>query len=125
MIEEPVAPLLHKSEPLKPEAVNTELSQLLTTSTVGGSGFAFGAAIAFAEGLVQPFTDCVTVYVPAVVTVIDAVVSPVLHNNEPVTAEAVNNELPQLLVVFTVGGSGVVFGAEVPLPSGLVQPFTD
>jgi hypothetical protein len=32
-----------------------------------------------------------------VVTVIDAVVAPVLHNNVPVVPVAVNTELPQLL----------------------------
>ena len=34
--------------------------------------------------LVQELTVCVTLIVPAVVSVMEAVVAPVLHNNEPV-----------------------------------------
>jgi hypothetical protein len=45
---------------------------------------------------VHPFTVCVTVYVPAVVTVIDGAVAPVLQSNDPVNDPAVNVELPQL-----------------------------
>ena len=67
---------------------------------------------------------CVTVYVPATVTVIDEVVAPLLHNNEPVNPEAVNTELPQLLATVTVGADGVAIGAAVPLPAALVHPFT-
>ena len=47
-----------------------------------------------------------------------------LHNNDP---EAVvdNVDVPsQLFTTFTVGVAGVVFGAAVPEPSALVQPFT-
>ena len=54
---EPVAPLLHNNEPVKPEAVNCELSQLLRTVTVGAEGKAFGAAMALAGELLQPFMD--------------------------------------------------------------------
>ena len=39
-----VSPVLHNKEPVKPEAVNTELPQLLATSTVGAHGVVFGAA---------------------------------------------------------------------------------
>jgi hypothetical protein len=60
--------------------------------------------------------------VPAVVTVIDAVVAPVLQCRfVPV---AVNTELPQLFVTVTVGGAGIVFGFAVPLVVVLVQPVT-
>jgi len=55
--------------------------------------------------------------------VIDDVVSPVLHTKEPVNAEAVNTELPQLLVTDTVGAGGEVFGAAVPLAALLIQPL--
>jgi hypothetical protein len=51
---------------------------------MGADGIACGAAPPLPEGLVQPFNVCVTEYVPAVVTVIDEVVSPLLHNKEPV-----------------------------------------
>ncbi len=62
--------------------------------------------------------------IPDVLTDIDAVVAPVLHNNDP--AAAVENvEVPsQLSVTVTTGARGAVFGAAVPLPCGLVQPFT-
>ncbi len=59
------------------------------------------------------------------VTVMDAVVAPVLHNSEPVNPEAVNSELPQLLTTLTVGAATEEFaGAAVPLPAALVHPFT-
>ena len=83
MIDEAVAPLLHNKEPLNDPAVNVVLPQLSTTDTVGAAGIAFGAATPLPEGLVQPFTICVTEYVPAVVTVIDEVVAPLLHNRSP------------------------------------------
>ena len=61
------------------------------------------------------------------VTVIDVVVSPVLHVL-PVAAEEVNVTEPPAqnvvgpfaLMVIT----GVVFGAAMPVPAALVQPFT-
>ena len=62
---------------------------------------------------------------PAVVTVMEAVVAPLLHNKVPVKPEAVNTEFPQLLVTDTAGtGTTDVFGAAVALPGALVQPFT-
>ncbi len=79
-----VAPLLHNKEPVKDVAVNVELPQLFTTVTTGADGIACGAATALPERLAHPFTVWVTVYVPAVVTVIDEVVAPLLHNKEPV-----------------------------------------
>ena len=84
VIDEVVAPLLHNKEPVNDVAVNIELPQLFTTVTTGADGIACGAATPLPEGLVHPFTVCVTVYVPAVVTVIDEVVAPLLHNKEPV-----------------------------------------
>ena len=84
MIDEAVAPLLHNKEPVNDVAVNVELPQLSTTDTVGADGIACGAATPLPEGLVQPFTVCMTVYVPAVVTVMDEVVAPLLHNRSPV-----------------------------------------
>ena len=79
-----VAPLLHNKEPVKDVTVNVELPQLSTTDTMGADGISCGAATLLPEGQVQPFTVCVTEYVPAVVTVIDEVVAPLLHNKEPV-----------------------------------------
>ena len=85
----------------------------------------YGAATPLPEGLVHPFTVCVTVYVPAVVTVIeDEVVAPLLHNKEPVKDVAVNVELPQLFITVTTGADGIAFGAAIALPEALVHPFT-
>jgi hypothetical protein len=57
--------------------------------------------------------------------VIDELVEPLLQSSEPVKAEAVSTELPQLSVTVTVGVATALFiGAAVPLPSGLVHPLT-
>lgn len=89
------------------------------------AGVGLGAAVPAPLGLEHPFTVCFTVYVPAVVTVIEVVVAPVLHNNVPVNDPAVNTELLQLLVTETVGaGTFEVNGAATPLPGELVHPFT-
>ena len=61
MIDEVVAPLLHNKAPVKDVAVNIELPQLFTTVTPGADGITFGAATPLREGLVHPFTVCVTV----------------------------------------------------------------
>ena len=79
----------------------------MTTVTTGADGIDKGAAIPEPEALVHPPTVLVTVYVPAVVTVIDEVVAPVLHNNAPV-AVVDNTELPQLLTTVTKGADGVI-----------------
>ena len=61
---------------------------------------------------------------PAVVTVIDSIVSPVLHNNVPVYPDAINKELPQLFTTVTTGASAGEFnGVAMSLPGVLVQPF--
>jgi hypothetical protein len=44
-----------------PDAVNSELPQLSITETEGADGTDFGAAVALADGPVQPFSVCVTV----------------------------------------------------------------
>ena len=89
------------------------------------AGVGFGAAVPLPLGLAHPFTVCLTVYVPAVVTVIEVVVAPVLHNNVPVNEPAVSTLLLQLLVTETVGAvTFEVTGAATPLPAELVHPFT-
>ena len=60
---------------------------------------------------------------PAVVTVIDSVVSPVFHNKEPLNPEAVRTELPQLFTTSIVGANGMTLGTAAPLPGALVHPF--
>ena len=82
-----------------------------------------GAATPEPAALVQPSTVWVTVYVPALLTVIDEEVSVVLHNNVP-DADVDKLDVPQLFVTFTVGAAGVDFGAAVPDPAALVQPST-
>src|SRR4030095_3755119 len=119
-----VSPVLHKIDPVTPVAVNSELPQLLTTAIPGADGIGIGAAVPLAIGLEQPSTVWFTVYVPAVVTVIELVVSPVLHNIDPVSPVAVSTELPQLLAISIPGASTVeVTGAATPLPASLVQPL--
>ena len=81
VIEAVVSPVLHNNVPVYPLAVSTELPQLSATSIDGAHGIVLGAATPLPDALVHPSTVCVTVYVPPVVTVMDAVVSPVLHNN--------------------------------------------
>jgi len=126
VIEGVVAPVLHNNVPVNALAVNTELLQLLMTVTVGAGTLEFtGAATRLPGELVHPFTVCVTVYVPAAVTVMEVVVAPVFHNNDPVNDPAVNVELPQLFTTVTVGAETLAFsGAATPLPGELVHPFT-
>ena len=61
-----------------------EEPQLFITDTDGADGALFGAAVPLPATLGHPFTVCVTVYVPPLLTVMDCVVSPVFHNNVPV-----------------------------------------
>ena len=126
MIEAVVAPVFQSNEPVNEAAVNVELPQLSTTVTVGAETLAFNGAATPVPGLlVHPFTVCVTLYVPAAATVIEGVVAPVFHNNDPVNDPAVNVELPQLFTTVTVGEETLAFnGAAIPLPEGLVHPFT-
>jgi hypothetical protein len=58
-----------------------------------------------------------------VVTVILGVVAPLLHNKVP-KAVVDKMEVPQLSTTVTPGVAGAVFGAAVPEPGRLVQPFT-
>jgi hypothetical protein len=123
-MDEVVAPLLHNNVPVKFAAVKTELPQLLTTDTVGVGGTTFGADTPLPAALMHPLIVCVTVYVAALLTVIEFVMAPLLHNNDPVKLPAVNTELPQLLATDTVGADGITFGADMPLPFALIHPFT-
>jgi hypothetical protein len=55
----------------------------------------------------------------------DVVVCPPgLHDKLPVNPEAVSVDDPQLFTTLTEGAAGMVNGAAVPLPAGLVQPLT-
>ena len=59
VIEADSAPLLHKIEPVVPNAVNVELPHSFTT-LMEGAGTITGVASAVAEGLLQPLIVCVT-----------------------------------------------------------------
>ena len=114
-----VSPVLHSNVPVKFDAVRSDVPlQLSVTVTVGAFGALPGAATPLPAADVHPApTDCVTVYVPAVVTVIVAVVSPVLHSNVPVKFDAVRSDVPlQLSVTVTVGAFGALPGLATPLP---------
>jgi len=54
----------------------------------------------------------------------ELVVSPVLHNNDPVTSIAVNTEFSQLLITDIPGAGRMDFGAAVTLAAMLLQPFS-
>ncbi len=124
VIEAVAAPVLHNNVPAATVDNVDVLLQLSVTVTTGAAGIVFGAAVPLPDVLVHPFTVVVTVYVPAVLTIIDGVVAPVLHNNVPAATVDNVDVLLQLSVTVTTGAAGVVFGAAVPLPDGLVHPFT-
>jgi len=74
--------------------------------TVGAAGAVFGAAVPLPEGLVQPLTVLVTVYIPGTATVIPVLVAPVLHKSVPVeTVERLEVPL-QLSTTVTTGAVG-------------------
>jgi putative N-acetylmannosamine-6-phosphate epimerase len=123
-MEEVVVPVLHNNVP---DAVVDKVDvplQLLTTVTVGVVGVVFGAAVPEPASLTQPSTVWVTVYVPALFTMMEEVVAPVLHNNIPVAVVDKVDVPLQLLTTFTIGVAGAIFGAAVPEPASLTQPST-
>jgi hypothetical protein len=113
VIDAVVPPLLHNKVPVKLLAVKSELPQLFVTVTVGAVGTVFGAEVPLPVGLVHPLTVCVTVYVAALVTVIEVLVAALLQSRDPVKLLAVNKELPQLFVTVTVGAVGIVLTVNV------------
>jgi hypothetical protein len=121
VIDEIVAPFDHKNEPL-PLAVKTELPQLSVTVTIGVDGITIGAATPDPAELIQVPNVCVTVYVPAEVTVIDEEVAPV--DQTKLVPVALKTELPQLFVTYTIGADGTDNGAAIPDPAELTQPLT-
>jgi hypothetical protein len=115
--------LLHNNVPVA-EAASIEFPQLFVTVTTGADGVVFGALMPEPGKLAHPLTVAVTVYVAAAVTVMVAVVAPVLHKRLPV-AFVDKVEVPlQLFTTVTTGVAGIAFGAAIPLPALLLQPFT-
>ena len=109
VIDDVVAVLLHNKLPVAVvDKVDVPL-QLSTTVTTGVDGVVFGDATPEPAALVQPFTVCVTLYVPADETVMDEVVAVLLHNKLPV-AVVDKVEVPlQLSTTVTAGVDGVLF----------------
>ena len=70
------------------------------------TGVDLGAATPAAAAPVQPLTVWVIEKLPAVVTVIDEDVDPLLHNKDPLNDSAVNTELPQLFATVSTGAAG-------------------
>jgi len=100
--------------------VKTEFPQLSVTVITGVEGTVNGAAVPEPEGLPQPFTVCVAVYVPALETVIDDVDAPVDQSKFVPLVES--TEFPQLFVTLTTGAFGIAIGAAGPEPAALVHP---
>jgi hypothetical protein len=121
-MEAVVAPLLHNMVP--PAGIERiEFPQLFTTVTTGVAGIATGAALPDPAALVQPLPVCVTVYEPAILTVIEEVVSPVLHNKAP-GAVVDKVEEPQLFTTVTKGVADEATGAATANPKTPAQPST-
>ena len=124
-MDEVVAPLLHNREPAA-LVESVELPQLFTTVTTGAEGVVLGADIPLPAVLLQPLLPfAITVYVAALLTVMDAVVALLLHNTLPpdgIVVESVDVPL-QLFTTVTTGVEGTAFGAVIPLPFALVHPF--
>ena len=111
-----VALLLHNKDPVKPEAVKSELpSQLFVTPTVGAAGVFLGAGVTeLLALLVQPFTVWVTVRAAVEVTVRGLPLPPSLQVSVPVNPEAVTVDVPlQLSCTSNTGATGLFFGAAV------------
>lgn len=123
VIELVEAPLLQRSVPVA-VVVSVEVPlQLFTTVTSGVAGIDFGAAMPDPGSLVHPFKVVATVYVPAVLTLIELVEAPVLHKSDP-AAFVERVEVPlQLSTTVTNGVSGIDFGAAMPDPGSLLQPL--
>ena len=124
MIDEVFAPVLHNNVPVAlVDKVEVPL-QLSVTLTDGAVGVVFGDAVPDPAALVQPLTVVVTVYVPALATVIVDNDEPLLQSNVPVAfVDKVDVPL-QLSTTVTDGAVGVVFGDAVPDPAALVHPLT-
>src|SRR3989338_8399739 len=106
---------------LVPVVDSVEEPQLFTTVTTGAEGIVTGAAVPDPFAEVHPATVCVTVYVPAVPTVIEEPVCVVDQRRfEPV---AVKVEVPQLLTTVTIGADGAPGLLSDPLNELEAQPL--
>jgi len=117
-----ISPVLHRRSPAA-VVDRVDDSHSLLTVTTGAGGIVLGAAVPLPGRLVHPSTVVVTVYVPALVTVMLELDSPVLHSRDP-AAVVDKVDDPQLFTTLTDGVAGTVLGAAVPVPGGLVHPLT-
>ncbi len=112
MIDCVVAPLLH-TLPVAELDVNTTdppgQNVVGPPAVTVGVDVVFGAATPEPAALTQPFTVCVTVYVPAEETVMDAVVALLLHNNVPAAVVDKVDVPLQLSTTVTAGVDGILF----------------
>ena len=99
--------------------VRTVVPVLLVIPAVGA---VLGSAKPEPDALVHPLTVCVTVYVPAMLTMIEDVVSFVLHNKVP---EAVVDkvDVPLQLFVTLTTGVGTTSGCAIVAVQVVVQPL--
>lgn len=100
---------LNSTEPVASEQVGCMIF------TEGVAGFGLGSLIPLPARLVQPLMVVVTVNVPAVFTVIDGLVSPVLHKRSPVAFVERVEVPPQLFTTVTSGEAGNVSTVNFPL----------
>jgi len=122
-MDDVVWPVLQVKVPPEGVATKVENPQLGVALMVGAAGVPLVNPVALPFGLGHPLAAvCLTVYVVAVVTLIEEVVAPVLHSNVPVADVERIDEPSQLLVTVTSGAGGTVFGAAVTKESGPVQP---
>ena len=103
---------------------NSDVPQLFVTFITGLAGVVPGVAIPAPFALAQPLTVVFTVYVPAVLTVIDEEVEPVFQSRLPMALVESTDVPLQLFSTVTTGVEGTVLGAAVPLPAALVHPVT-
>jgi hypothetical protein len=93
------------------------ISPLVTVivATIGDPGDANPEPAA----LTHPFNVWVTLYVPAILTVITGAVIPLLHNKLPVNPLAVNVDVPsQLFITVTIGDDGIAFTVTETIADG-------
>jgi mannose/fructose/N-acetylgalactosamine-specific phosphotransferase system component IID len=114
------SPVLHCSVPAA-VVDKTDDPQSLTTVTTGAAGVVLGAAVPLPGALVQPLTVVVTVYVPALLTVMLGVDAPVLHCSVP-AAVVDKTDDSQLLTTFTAGASGIGLALMVALVASDIHP---
>jgi hypothetical protein len=126
----PVALVLHLIVPLQPVDINVALSVLhklfLSVLITGAAGFEPDVMIiALLIPLSPQLLLHVAVYVPALLTLIVAVVAPLLHLTVPPQPVALNVavSVPQILVLFEeiVGGTGNV---PVTIVTTLLAPLS-